>query len=76
MYGFVRHSLVIAAAFCLGSIVAGNAFADAPKGPCVTAAVEAVRRRISFVTETIHPVIPERNTPRSLETFNHRRFKP
>jgi cytochrome c oxidase cbb3-type subunit 2 len=32
MYGIVRHSLAIAAAFCVGSIVAANAFADAPKG--------------------------------------------
>jgi cytochrome c oxidase cbb3-type subunit II len=32
MYGIVRHSLALAATFCLASFAGGRAFGDAPKG--------------------------------------------
>jgi len=38
MYGIVRHSLAIAAAFCLVSFAGGRAFGDAPKGQAAYAA--------------------------------------
>jgi cytochrome c oxidase cbb3-type subunit 2 len=38
MYGIVRHSLAIAAAFCLVSFAGGRAFGDAPKGQASYAA--------------------------------------
>jgi len=38
MYGIVRNSLAVTAAFCLVSIAGGRAFGDAPKGQAAYAA--------------------------------------